>query len=92
MKTYCISQEERDYLISNLPDNILKAFIKQNHIWKERFLHVHLEDELANEIRDWAMEHLLVVGLGRPKDNPDDYEFTSEGIIIDNLINTLFTG
>lgn len=92
MNIFILSEEEHSYLMSNLPDDILNTFVKLNYTLQKRKFHLHIDDELANEIRDWAINRQLVAGLVAPKDNPDGYEFNAEGILLDNLINIFFTG
>lgn len=63
------------------------SFLKENEhlefLIQENNL-VELNDDLINEIRDWAGERQQIIGFN------EDYELTQDGKILESLIDKLY--
>jgi hypothetical protein len=81
-----LDKDEYDY-ICNAPfvKGDYKRFISSGKNCKDKFL-LDLSEDQANELRDLCSEHLLLVGLD------EQYNPTSEGKILESLIDKFFTG
>lgn len=55
----------------------LEFFIQEKNL-------VELNDDLINEIRDWAGERQQIIGFN------EDYELTQDGKILESLIDKLY--
>lgn len=73
--------EYLDYSLSE-QEGVLKSRLQIKK--EDQFVFIELDEETANEIRDWAMDKQVQVGFD------ENYELTSEGAILEELADAFY--
>lgn len=73
-----------DYLKCNLFNERKDLFERIQFEYLEDITCLELDDELADEIRDWSGERLQLLGFDR------DYELNKEGKVLEEIIELLY--
>jgi hypothetical protein len=79
-----LSEKQHEYLHAHIPENLkhLTNVIQQKGV--NTVSKIDVQDNIADEIRDWAMERQQKVGFDV------DYKLTSEGQLLQGLIDLFF--
>jgi hypothetical protein len=79
-----LSEKQYEYLHAHIPENLKHL----TNLFKEESVNtgstVDVQEDIANEIRDWAMERQQKVGFDI------NYRLTSEGQLLQELIDLFF--
>ncbi|PQL91272.1 hypothetical protein [Apibacter adventoris] len=82
-----LSKNQFDYLHYSLAEENEALILKLNQVSKEnRFFILEVDEETADEIRDWAANELQIKGFDI------NYELTPEGKILEDLIDLFYVG
>lgn len=82
-----LSKNQFDYLHFSLAEENEALILKLNQVSKEnRFFILEVDEETADEIRDWAANELQIKGFDI------NYELTPEGKILEDLIDLFYVG
>ncbi|SEA68482.1 hypothetical protein SAMN05192529_1493 [Arachidicoccus rhizosphaerae] len=80
-----LNKNQFDYLSYSLSEKQEVLKLKLKEISKEnQFVLIEIDEEMADEIRDWASDELQRKGFGI------NYELTSEGKILEELIDLFY--
>jgi hypothetical protein len=81
-----LTKTEYTYLCqAGFIQKIHKEFLFSAHQVSDAYL-INISEDQANEIRDLCGEQLQIAGFG------EKYELTSEGKILESLVDKFFTG
>lgn len=81
-----ISKKQFDYLERDLIGKKAELFDKFQYEAIDQVVYIDLDYETADEIRDWAGEKQQEIGFD------ENYNLTEEGKILEEIIDTLYTG
>ncbi|MFC3357012.1 MULTISPECIES: hypothetical protein [Sphingobacterium] len=79
-----LTKNQFDYLDYSLSEQegALRTRLQINK--ENQFVFIELDEETADEIRDWAMDKQVQVGFD------ENYELTSEGTILEELVDAFY--
>ncbi len=79
-----LTKNQFDYLDYSLSEQegALRTRLQINK--ENQFVLIELDEETADEIRDWAMDKQVQVGFD------ENYELTSEGTILEELVDAFY--
>lgn len=77
-------KRQYDYLIDNLSKEKIKQLNIFEHHSNNEWISIEFEDDVADEIRDWAIERQQQIGFDV------NYNLTSEGRMLQELIDTFY--
>lgn len=77
-------KRQYDYLIDNLSKEEIKQLNIFEHHSNNEWISIKFEDDVADEIRDWAIERQQQIGFDV------NYNLTSEGRMLQELIDTFY--
>ncbi|WP_425637962.1 hypothetical protein ACPUEN_00920 [Algoriphagus yeomjeoni] len=79
-----LNRNQYDYLDYSLSEQQPDLKLKLQNRKEDKFVFVEVDEDVADEIRDWAGEELQKKGFDL------DYELTSEGKILEELIDAFY--
>jgi hypothetical protein len=79
-----IPMEHYEFLQIHIPESIKNSTEVLQNEGVNTFIDLDVESDVADQIRDWAMERQVIIGFDM------DYNLTSEGKILEVLIDLFY--